>query len=206
MLKIDKNTWHFKAYQHWIYDYCEKVDVRHFDGRARNTSLCVYFKRVFFGIMAITLETLSSLVVNAIWLCLWPIFALCALLCGFIPNTWKSDGWKPYRPFVRFSGRQYHLSIFTMPISFLICIMGLPYVLTTPSNIDFIGFSILGILIIIATSLFYLVSEASLKYFGIDNSFYKEESEGPKEKKPSLVFEYLKSKKEKVCPLVSFDD
>ena len=47
-----------------------------------------------------------------------------------------------------------------------------------------------------------MATKASLNYFGIDNSFNKE----PKEKKPSLVFEYLKAKKEKVCPLVSFDD
>lgn len=208
MLKIDKNAWHFKAYKHWVDSFCEEVEVYHFDGRSRNTSLCTYVRRVVYGVLYFTARSLSSLISNALWLCAWPIFASCALLCGFIPNTWDTDGWKPYRPFILFNGRQYHLSIFMIPILFLICVIsGMSIMPDSMKFSQLILFWSCGLIIpIIITSLFYLVSEISMSYFGIDNSFYEKDNEVVSKEKPNLVFEYFKAKKEKVCPLISFDD
>lgn len=86
----------------------------------------------------------------------------------------------------------------------IMLLLGLIYLELTATDMWlFIGISDFLLILLGAGLLLVLSTFIVMATEGLRNRFGKKEK---KEKKPNIVWEYLKAKKQKICPILSFDD
>jgi len=204
MLKFNTNTWHYKAFKFWHFNIKECYVPE-------KTNLCSYSHGVMFG----SLMYLFTKSMKALFLCLytlcWPVFAATALLCGRKGITFSPDGWEPYKPFLTLFGKEMHIMQIVAPLATACFAIFLFAELPVSQNVLMrsLIFLLTMILPVLFAGTLYNTSLISIK------EYYKENPDelrknyittANSKQELNLLVEVLKAKKQKICPLVEFND
>ena len=204
MLKFNTNTWHYKAFKFWHEDIGECYVPE-------KTNLCSYFYGVMFGsFMYLFLKSMKTLFL-CVYTLVWPILATISLLCGRKGITFSPDGWEPYKPFLTLFGKELHIMQIVAPLAtacFAIFLFGDLPVSETILMRSFLFLIVISIPVIL-TGIFYNVSSISIKEYYRENPDELRKNyitTASSKQELNLFVEVLKAKKQKICPLVEFND
>jgi len=206
MLKFNTNTWHYKAFKFWH----EEVKGKNYS--PYKTNLCAYTHAVFFGCMMLVLCYTVMGAGCCIGSLFWPFFALCGLLTGWKPYAIDPSDWKPYKPFLTMFGKPVHLAQIIAPLA-TVCLAIFvfvdlpvsmePALFSMEPALFFCAFVFVMAIPVFFTWILCIASSKSIAEYSKTDYYFVTENVV---KEPNLFAEILKAKKEKICPLVEFND
>jgi len=130
------------------------------------------------------------------------------LLCGRMPNSYMGD-WEPYKPFLTLFGKEMHIMQIVAPLATACFAIFLFSDLPVQSSVLLRVFLIVITVPAILTGIFYNVSLISIKEYYRENPDELRKNyitTANSKQELNLLVEVLKAKKQKICPLVEFND
>jgi hypothetical protein len=192
-MKVNKNSWHYKL---WAARYFNVYSI------PSNVSLCSYFWAVAFEAACIPLSYILRVLAKTALFASLPFLAVLALLFGYLPTSFDVFSWSHYKPFrvgpFRFYPSHVLFSFVSVRFFMLLC----ADIASSKEPVPLAAvIGLFGFWLALTILFWHLVSSIG------EISVYVDPYKGTvKPKQPSLLTEYIKAKKAKVCPLVEFVD
>lgn len=197
MLKISKDSWHYRLYED-KYAYHE-----------RTNNLCTYVHRVLWALVCLFLSYLAK----SILVLVTPVVYVFGFFIGYKPTAVLliNGHPKPYKP-VKFFRWYIYPAHIAMPLVTLWIVASVYCSIPDPYTIDrMVVMGFVGVFGSVLVWLFGEIANQVVVEYRTNNELPRLNNEPltkklTSNKKLSIIWEYIKARKSKVCPLIEFED